>query len=105
MSHHLPNQPSRNIPLKHHDPIIVLQRRRDKRTREIQRETTRVPTTSRSGLNQFQEACVLVDGEGDQGVGGKGGAVRGVEVGDCEGVFAAGGDDEEFVVGLVGGES
>ena len=58
-------------------------------------------------MNEGQGARGGIDGEGDEGVGGDlcGGVFvvfgRG-GVGDREGVFHAGGDGEEFAVGLLG---
>lgn len=102
MRHNLPQLPTRNIPLNHHHPIIILQRRRNQRPRLVQREPARIPSTRRRRLDEGQSAARAVDGEGDERVRRQGGGVGGVEVGDGEGVFAAGGDDEEALVGLGG---
>jgi len=71
----------------------------DQRSRLVQSETARVDAAGRTDLDEAQLAGVGVDAEADERVRGDG-RVGAVEGGDLEGLFAAGGDDDEFVVGL-----
>lgn len=92
--------PRLDIALDDHDAVIVLQRRRDQRARLIQAEAAWVHASGGGRLHEGQEARGGVDGVADQRVRGDGGRVGPVEVGDGEEAFAAGGDDEEVLVGL-----
>lgn len=88
--HHLPHLTRPDIPPHNNHPPIRLQPNGHQIPRRVEGELPG-PHAPRGGVLDEGELAGGADGEGDDGVGGEGGAwVRGV--GDLVGRFAAGGD-------------
>jgi len=79
----IPQQPRPRIPLDDHRPPLVLETYTNQRPVPVEREVPRVDTPCGTCLAVGYEAGGFVQGEGDKGVRGDGGAVGWGGVGDC----------------------
>ncbi len=88
------------LPLNNHHPSIILQSHRGQGPGLVDGELARVHAAGWGALGVVQFARRVVDGPCDEGVGGDGSAVLGVEVGDLEGGDVAFGGEEVLVIRL-----
>lgn len=66
----------------------------------VEGKLARRPATGGNHLETGEGASLGINGEVDEGIGDDLGAVFGIEVGNLQGVFVAGGDDQELLIRL-----
>jgi hypothetical protein len=86
--HRLSHNPQSNIPLKHHNRLIILQTYRNQITTRAEREMSWEHSSCRPELNVL-EGTIFLEGECGERVGGDGSAVVGRGIGDVEGGVVA----------------
>lgn len=88
------------VALDKNNPLILLLANRHQGTSLVHGKLTRVPAAAGSLLYECEATSLAIDGEVDERIGGDVGAVLAVEVGDGEGVVAAGGNNQKLGIRL-----
>lgn len=99
MRHEIPKT-SITLPLHNHHPSIILQSNRGQSSGLVDGELARVHAACGGALGVVEFARRVVDGPCDDGFGGDGGAVLGIEIGDLEGGDVAFRGEEILVIWL-----